>query len=183
MKTQFVTSGLFPKSEIAGYLGISSWWRHAYLAKTSFDCWPPIFRILDIGRSFLILIKIGYAYSWKWYIPDQIKESDLSGNMAFPDQNSGRFILTYYWMAARYLHWTCQSRLKAMWGTGRGRTSQHGNGTARRWWLKGSDKEIQRDEMEDRIIRLADIWTKNNFRGTGYREIGRERQRVRLTTN
>ena len=28
MKMRFVTLGLFPKSELAGYLAISSWWRH-----------------------------------------------------------------------------------------------------------------------------------------------------------
>ena len=30
MKTLFVTSGLFPKSEVAGYSAISSWWSQAY---------------------------------------------------------------------------------------------------------------------------------------------------------
>ena len=51
MRTRFVTSGLFPKSEIAGYLAISSWWRHTWWASWGVHSKLFALRMQLISRS------------------------------------------------------------------------------------------------------------------------------------
>ena len=59
MMTRFVTTSLFPKSEIAGYVAISGWWRSEYL-ENCFDTFFPqvqhIIQVWPINRKIWICI-------------------------------------------------------------------------------------------------------------------------------
>ena len=50
MKMRYVTLGLFPKSEIAGYLAISSWWGHTFSFFFKIESRPFLFSTDDMNK-------------------------------------------------------------------------------------------------------------------------------------